>query len=70
MLKPINHGLRDCIDMYYLVINSERLRIIKKMAKVLIEMIRFVFGVSLVPELSLAFQKLPKSSQITVQLNR
>jgi 2-polyprenyl-3-methyl-5-hydroxy-6-metoxy-1,4-benzoquinol methylase len=70
MLKPTNHGLRDCIDMYYLVINSERLRTIKKMAKVWIKMIKFVFGVSLVPELSLAFQKLPKTPQITIELNR
>ena len=59
MLEPMNHGLKDRIDLYYSNTNPRRLRSIKRIARVVIKAIRAVTGVTLVPDLSLAFQKRP-----------
>jgi len=58
MLEPMNHGLKDRIDLYYVNTNPTRLRTIKRIARRAIKAIRIVTGVTLVPDLSLAFQKL------------
>lgn len=57
MLEPRYNNLRDRIDLYYLNTNSERLKAIKSIAKIFIKGLRKVSGITLVPDLSLAFRK-------------
>ena len=57
MLEPRHNGLRDRIDLYYVNTNSERLKTIKSAAKIFIKAIRTATGITLVPDLSLAFRK-------------
>jgi 2-polyprenyl-3-methyl-5-hydroxy-6-metoxy-1,4-benzoquinol methylase len=59
MLEPRYHGIKDRIDLYYLNTNSERLKMIKSAAKFFIKALRTVSGITLVPDLSLAFRKIP-----------
>lgn len=61
MLEPRRNGLKDRVDLYYLNTNSERLRLVKSIAKYFIKAIKSVSGITLVPDLSLAFQKIPSS---------
>lgn len=58
MLEPCNNGLKDRIDLYYLNTNSERLKTIKSIAKIFIKAIKTVSGITLVPDLSIAFRKI------------
>ncbi len=58
MLEPRNNGLKDRIDLYYLNTNSNRLKTIKSTAKFFIKAIKRVSGITLVPDLSLAFRKI------------
>ena len=59
MLEPRNQGLKDRIDLYYRNTNQNRLQMIKKVARVGIKAFRSLTGIVLVPDLSLAIQKLP-----------
>jgi 2-polyprenyl-3-methyl-5-hydroxy-6-metoxy-1,4-benzoquinol methylase len=59
MLEPRHKGLRDRIDLYYLNTNSERLKTVKSAAKFFIKAVKTVSGITLVPDLSLAFRKVP-----------
>lgn len=59
MLEPKNNGLKDRIDLYYLNTNSERLQRVKKVAKVFIKAVKSITGLTIIPDLSLAFRKLP-----------
>ena len=60
MLEPRYNGLRDRIDLYYLNTNSERLKAVKTLAKYFIKAVKTVSGLTLVPDLSLAFRKIPR----------
>lgn len=60
MLEPRNNGLKDRIDLYYLNTNSKRLKTVKSAAKFVIKAIKTVSGITLVPDLSLAFRKSPR----------
>jgi 2-polyprenyl-3-methyl-5-hydroxy-6-metoxy-1,4-benzoquinol methylase len=60
MLEPRYNGLQDRIDLYYLNTNSERLKAVKSAAKIFIKAIKTVTGITLVPDLSLAFRKIPR----------
>ena len=62
VLEPRRNGIRDRIDLYYTNTNPNRLRIIKKIARVVIKGISTVFGKTIIPDLSIAFQKLSKNS--------
>lgn len=57
MLEPRYNGLRDRIDLYYANTNSERLKSLKSAARIFIKAIKKVSGITLVPDLSLAFRK-------------
>jgi hypothetical protein len=57
LLEPRYNGLRDRIDLYYANTNSERLKSLKSVAKIFIKAIKTVSGITLVPDLSLAFRK-------------
>lgn len=57
MLEPRYNGLRDRIDLYYVNTNQERLKAVKSAAKLFIKAIRTATGITLVPDLSLAFRK-------------
>lgn len=57
MLEPVRGGLRDRIDLYYLNTNPDRHRTLKRIARTGIKALRSVTGVTLVPDLSLAFRK-------------
>jgi 2-polyprenyl-3-methyl-5-hydroxy-6-metoxy-1,4-benzoquinol methylase len=57
MLEPRHNGLKDRIDLYYLNTNSEQLKTLKSVAKFFIKAIKTVSGITLVPDLSLAFRK-------------
>jgi 2-polyprenyl-3-methyl-5-hydroxy-6-metoxy-1,4-benzoquinol methylase len=57
MLEPRYNGIRDRIDLYYLNTNSERLKTVKSAAKIFIKAVKTVSGITLVPDLSLAFRK-------------
>jgi 2-polyprenyl-3-methyl-5-hydroxy-6-metoxy-1,4-benzoquinol methylase len=57
LLEPRNHGLKDRIDLYYLNTNSSRLKMIKRIARVGIKAFRALFGITMVPDLSLAIHK-------------
>ena len=59
MLEPRYHGLRDRIDLYYINTNQERLKAVKSAAKLFIKAIKTATGITLVPDLSLAFLKVP-----------
>jgi 2-polyprenyl-3-methyl-5-hydroxy-6-metoxy-1,4-benzoquinol methylase len=63
MLEPRNHGLRDRIDLYYSNTNMSRLRRIKQISRFAIKTIRAISGLTIVPDLSLAFQKMPARPQ-------
>jgi 2-polyprenyl-3-methyl-5-hydroxy-6-metoxy-1,4-benzoquinol methylase len=60
MLEPGKNGLRDRIDLYYRNTNSERLKTVKTIAKYFIKGLKTVSGLTLVPDLSLAFRKIPR----------
>jgi 2-polyprenyl-3-methyl-5-hydroxy-6-metoxy-1,4-benzoquinol methylase len=60
MLEPRNNGLRDRIDLYYANTNSERLKTLKSAARIFIKGIKAISGITLVPDLSLAFRKMPR----------
>jgi 2-polyprenyl-3-methyl-5-hydroxy-6-metoxy-1,4-benzoquinol methylase len=60
MMEPRYNNLRDRIDLYYLNTNSARMKTIKSAAKIFIKAVRRVSGITLVPDLSLAFRKLPR----------
>ena len=62
MLNPKYNGLRDRIDLYYLNTNSQKLKSLKTVAKIFIKMIKIITGITLVPDLSLAFRKHPDKS--------
>lgn len=64
MLEPHNHGLKDRIDLYYLNTNSERMKTVKSAAKFFIKTIKTVSGITLVPDLSLAFRKNGSESKL------
>jgi 2-polyprenyl-3-methyl-5-hydroxy-6-metoxy-1,4-benzoquinol methylase len=59
MLEPDKNGLRDRIDLYYQNTNTERLKTVKTAAKFFIKGLRAATGITLVPDLSLAFRKMP-----------
>ena len=61
MLEPRYNDLRDRIDLYYLNTNTERLKTLKSAARFFIKAIKKTTGIVLVPDLSLAFRKLPNS---------
>lgn len=61
MLEPGKNGLRDRIDLYYRNTNSERLKTVKSAAKFFIKGLKTVSGITLVPDLSLAFRKIKSS---------
>jgi hypothetical protein len=61
MLEPRHHGLKDRIDLYYRNTNPNRLQTLKKIARVGIKAFRSWSGITLVPDLSLAIQKLPSA---------
>ena len=63
MLEPKNNGLKDRIDLYYANTNQTRLRTVKAVARVAIKAIKKVTGITLVPDLSLAFQKMQNKSR-------
>lgn len=60
MLEPSKNGLRDRIDLYYRNTNSERLKTVKAAARFFIKGLKTVSGITLVPDLSLAFRKTPR----------
>ncbi len=57
MLEPRYNGLRDRIDLYYVNTNQERLKTVKFAARLFIKAIKRATGITLVPDLSLAFRK-------------
>ncbi len=57
MLEPDKDGLRDRIDLYYRNTNSARLKSIKTLARFFIKGLKSVSGLTIVPDLSLAFRK-------------
>lgn len=57
MLEPSKNGVSDRIDLYYMNTNQTRHRTLKRIAKTWIKTIRVVSGLTLVPDLSLAFEK-------------
>lgn len=59
LLEPRHNGLKDRIDLYYRNTNQNRLQTVKKVARVGIKAFRSLSGIVLVPDLSLAIQKLP-----------
>lgn len=60
MLEPDKNGLRDRIDLYYRNTNTNRLKAVKTLARFFIKGLKSVSGVTLVPDLSLAFRKNPR----------
>jgi len=60
MLEPRYNGIKDRIDLYYVNTNAERLKTVKSAAKIFIKAIKTTTGITLVPDLSLAFRKKPK----------
>lgn len=60
MLEPDKDGLRDRIDLYYRNTNSTRLKTLKTLAKFFIKGLKTVSGLTIVPDLSLAFRKIPR----------
>lgn len=62
MLEPKNNGLKDRIDLYYLNTNSERLQKVKKAAKFFIKAVKSITGLTIIPDLSLAFRKIPQQN--------
>ena len=60
MLEPRHNGLRDRIDLYYINTNQERLKTLKSAARIFIKAIKTATGIVLVPDLSLAFRKMPR----------
>jgi 2-polyprenyl-3-methyl-5-hydroxy-6-metoxy-1,4-benzoquinol methylase len=61
MLEPRYNGIRDRIDLYYVNTNSQRLKTVKSAARIFIKAIKTASGITLVPDLSLAFRKIPSS---------
>ena len=57
VLEPRFNGIRDRIDLYYANTNPNRLRTIKRIARIGIKGISTIFGKTVIPDLSLAFQK-------------
>jgi 2-polyprenyl-3-methyl-5-hydroxy-6-metoxy-1,4-benzoquinol methylase len=60
MLEPHYNGLRDRIDLYYANTNSARLKTLKSAARIFIKALKTATGITLVPDLSLAFRKLAR----------
>jgi len=60
MLEPRYNGFRDRIDLYYANTNTERLKTLKSAARIFIKALKTVSGITLVPDLSLAFRKLSR----------
>ena len=60
MLEPSRDGLRDRIDLYYKNTNSKRLRTVKSAARIAIKLLRKTTGIAMIPDLSLAFKKMPR----------
>jgi hypothetical protein len=56
LLEPNNDGLNDRIDLYYKN-TGPRFTTIKNVARYCIKAIRSVSGLTIIPDLSLAFQK-------------
>jgi 2-polyprenyl-3-methyl-5-hydroxy-6-metoxy-1,4-benzoquinol methylase len=61
MLEPRYNDIKDRIDLYYLNTNSERLKTVKSAAKFFIKALKTATGITLVPDLSLAFRRIPSS---------
>ena len=59
-----SHGIKDRVDLYYVNTNSERLKTVKSAAKFFIKAIKTATGITLVPDLSLAFRKKSPKSQV------
>ena len=57
MLEPDKDGLRDRIDLYYRNTNSARFKSVKTLARFFIKGLKSVSGLTIVPDLSLAFRK-------------
>jgi 2-polyprenyl-3-methyl-5-hydroxy-6-metoxy-1,4-benzoquinol methylase len=62
ILEPRNGGLKDRIDLYYKN-TGPRMKSLKGIARYFIKAIRAVSGLTIIPDLSLAFQKLPEQSR-------
>lgn len=56
MLEPVHYGLKDRIDLYYKN-TGPRFQALKSAAKYCLKSFRFVTGLTIVPDLSLAFKK-------------
>lgn len=57
LLQPNQKGLRDRIDLWYSALNQTRHAFLKKSIKVLLKVLKLATGITLVPNLSLVFQK-------------
>jgi hypothetical protein len=57
LLEPSKSGLKDRIDLWSLNTNPARMARLKSTAKIILKAIKFVTGVSLVSDLSLAIRK-------------
>ncbi len=57
LLEPSKSGLKDRIDLWSLNTNPERMARLKSTAKIFLKIIKFMTGVSLVSDLSLAIKK-------------
>lgn len=60
MLEPTKHGLTDRIDLYYKNTNSERLLALKTAARIAIKLLNKITGITMIPDLSLVFKKVPR----------
>lgn len=57
LLEPSGQNISDRIDLWYQQLNQERMKFVKKMIKFLLKTLKAGFGIVLVPNLSLVFQK-------------
>jgi glycosyltransferase involved in cell wall biosynthesis len=57
LLEPAGHGIRDRIDLWFGALSSDRHRFAKRAIKTGLKVLKQVTGVTLVPMLSLMFQK-------------
>ena len=62
LLEPSKMGLRDRIDIWYSTTNPERMPAIKVLIKFWMKAIKGATGITLVPDLSLAFKKTMRRS--------
>lgn len=57
LLEPAGRGIHDRIDLWFMALSSERHRFAKRIIKAGLKALKHVTGVTLVPTLSLMFQK-------------